>query len=67
MPKKIKSKDLIALVEEALLKVRFDTHYDMFKKVHSTEPQSLKDFRLMIADDLYYHCRKLFKEFLDED
>lgn len=67
MPKKLKSKDVLALIEQAFLQVKFETHYQRFKKESGTEPGSINYLKIMIADDLYYHARKLFKELLDEE
>jgi hypothetical protein len=66
MSKKVKSKDLVALVEQALLKVRFDTHYERAKMEGITK-MSMPSFRIMISDELLSECRKLFKTLLDED
>lgn len=67
MPKKLKSKDLLALVEQAFLQVKFETHYQRFKRESGAEPDSVNLFKIMVADDLISHARKLFKELLDED
>lgn len=65
--KKIKSKDVLLLIEQAFLNVKLDTHVEMYQKIGCSHVESVNHLRERIGRDLLANVKPLIKNLLGEE
>jgi hypothetical protein len=61
-----KTEDLLALIEEAFLKIKLEVHYDIYRTSNNTYPGDFLMMRARICDDLIQKCRPVIENFLED-